>query len=564
MRKKLIALIAGAALLTSAAPLSAQSLPNVIPAPVDPQLTLVDITNKHVGESITIAGTSSYADVVVKIIAPDDTVLYLDDLAVTNARFSKAITLLSSAALGTYTVVVGQGTDVATDQFKVLANTGGSGAGGGGGGGGGGGTSGGTSGETGGSGSTEQPGSAITSIPGVINQGQAQVLISPESKVDGNTVTVTIEDKDLTDAITGAGQSPVAIVISKSTTEGQQAQFMLSPSQLQALQGANEATTIVVSTQGASLALPVSVLKQVPAGSSLKIVLKEASESNSTFMIADAGITVIGTPVSFEVFVVTGSQSVPITLQGQDFVKRSFIVSGDLNPASAGVLYLENGEVEPVPATFTHNSDGTYTVVVNRPGFSVYAAASHKVAFNDIGTSYANNQIQTLASKFLLNGTSATSFSPKKHVTRAEFAAMLVRALGLTPTGQAPFHDVPSTAWYAKDVAAVQEAGLVNGYGDGSFHPNADISRQELAVILSKVLKLLDVTGIEGPKHVTYGDAQSFAGFAEASILAVTESGLMKGQIVAGQQMFNPSGATTREAAAMVLYALLQKAHLIN
>ncbi|AZN39614.1 S-layer homology domain-containing protein [Paenibacillus albus] len=556
MRKKLIALIAGAALLTSAAPLSALASAA--------QVSLVDITNKHGGESITIAGTSTYSDVVVKIIAPDGTVLYLDDLVVTNGRYAKEITLLSSAALGTYTVVAGQGTDVVMDQFKVIAYSGG----GGGGGGVGGGTSGGVSGGTGDTGSTGQPGSAITSIPSVINQGQAEVLVPPATKVDGNTVTVTIADKDLTDALagagTGAGQSPVAIVISTPTTKGQQAEFVLSASQLQALQVANEATTIVVSTQVASLALPVSVLDQLPAGASLRIVVKEAGDSSSAFTNTDAGATVIGTPVSFEVFVVTDSGYAPFAVQGQNFIKRSFIVSGDLNPSSAGVLYLENGKVQPVPAAFTHNSDGTNTVVVNRPGFSVYAAASHKVAFTDIGISYAHDQIEKLANKFLLNGTSATSYSPKKHVTRAEFAAMLVRTLGLAQSGKAPFRDVLPAAWYANDVAAVQEAGLVNGYEDGSFHPNADISRQELAVILSKVLKLLDVTSAQGPKHVTYGDAPSFAGFAKESIQTVTDSGLMNGQVIAGQQKFDPTGATTREAAAMVLYSLLQKAHLIN
>lgn len=425
-------------------------------------------------------------------------------------------------------------------------------------------TGGGGGGVIGGTGETNQPSSAVTSVLGVINQGQSQVPIAPVSKVDGNAVTFSITDKALSDAVGGAGQSPVAIVISNSITNGQQAQFELSASQVKTLQGASEGTTVVVSTQGASLALPVSALKRVPAESSLKIVLKEAADSKASFTSAGAGTTVIGTPVSFEVFVVTGSESAPLAVDSKDYVKRSFLVSGDLNSATTGVLYLEGDKVQPVSATFTHNSDGTNTVVVNRPGFSVYAAASNKVAFTDIGTSYAQDQIKTLAAKFLLNGTSAASFSPKKNVTRAEFAAMLVRALGLTPSTETPFGDVSSSAWYAKDVAAVHAAGLVNGYEDGNFHPNAEISRQELAVMLSKALQLLHVSSAEGPKHVTYGDEQSFGSFAKASIQVVTDSGLMKGSNVGAQPTFSPTQATTREAAAMVLYALLQKSNLMN
>ena len=137
--------------------------------------------------------------------------------------------------------------------------------------------------------------------------------------------------------------------------------------------------------------------------------------------------------------VVNGDQSTPIEV-GTDYVKRSFVVDGNFEPNTAGVLFIEDGQVRSVPATFTVNEDGTVTVTINRPGFSTYAVATHAVAFSDISTSYAESNIQSLADKFLVYGTSATTFSPQNKVTRAEFAALLTRALGLNATNCGSVH----------------------------------------------------------------------------------------------------------------------------
>ena len=72
---------------------------------------------------------------------------------------------------------------------------------------------------------------------------------------------------------------------------------------------------------------------------------------------------------------------------------------------------------------------------------------------------------------------------------------MLVRALGLTPTaGASSFTDVSDSAWYASSVATAVEAGLINGFEDGSFRPAANITREQIAVMIVKAINFAGVT----------------------------------------------------------------------
>jgi hypothetical protein len=179
------------------------------------------------------------------------------------------------------------------------------------------------------------------------------------------------------------------------------------------------------------------------------------------------------------------------------------------------------------------------------------------ITFKDIGSSWAKSQIQTLSDKFILNGTSADTFSPKNPVTRAQFASMLVTAIGLDKqTGGNAFTDIKGSEWYADDVNAAYKAGLITGY-DGSFRPDDEITRQDLTVMLARAIKLLDIKFTSGTAKVPYGDAAAFSSYAKDSIQAVSDAGLMQGEAQQGQFIFHPALPTTREAAAKVIYQLL-------
>ncbi|KOS02551.1 S8 family serine peptidase [Paenibacillus polymyxa] len=450
----------------------------------------------------------------------------------------------------------------ATKAIRVDNSAASSGSGGGGGGGGGGRSNTTPSATT--NTSTPVPTSA-PSLQSVVKQGQAVKTITTAVALNNNVQSLTVTDADLQAAVTAAGSSPTAIVLSATSQAGQTTKASLTSTQLVTLGKAAAGSSLIVSNTGSSLALPVSALKNVPAGAGIEVVISSQAEASNTFTSKLKGSNVIGTPVGFEANVVTGGKSESLKVAPEQFISRSFTVPGQIDSNTAGVLYTANGNVYPVPSVFTKQADGSTVVKVSRPGFSTYAAATRPVSFEDISSSYAQSEIQSLANKLLINGTTDTTFSPKKNVTRAEFAALVTRALGLTPGTAAPFSDIPAGSWYSGDVAAAYEAGLITGRSSDKFDPNANISRQEIAVVLGKAVDLLQIKATaDGPARTPYHDASSFAGYAKDSIEKVSAAGIINGEAIKGSSYFQPNAPTTREASAKVLHGLLQKAALIN
>ncbi|MNC49180.1 Endoglucanase precursor [compost metagenome] len=182
-------------------------------------------------------------------------------------------------------------------------------------------------------------------------------------------------------------------------------------------------------------------------------------------------------------------------------------------------------------------------------------------AFTDIASSKSADAIKTLADKLIIQGTSATTFSPLSNLTRAEFTALLTRALGLRTDANATFSDVKSSDWYAKDVAAASKAGLILGVGKGKFAPTQKVTRQELAVILDRALKL---TGTElkaaNPSFTAYTDSAKVAPYAKDSLQSLSQAGVISSDVGTA---FNPTAPATRETAAAALFTLLSKIGLI-
>ncbi|MNM91403.1 Endo-1,4-beta-xylanase A precursor [compost metagenome] len=402
------------------------------------------------------------------------------------------------------------------------------------------------------------------SIPAVISKGQIKVEVGTSTEKNGIGITVSMKDEDLTNSIKSAGNSAAAFVLSVADTGSQQLKATISPSQVQVLAQAPAQSTLVVNSEGSSVSLPVSLMSTVPSGSGVEVVIAPDASKQVLFTSQAAGSSVLGSPVSYEVNVVSSQGSTPITASKTP-IKRSFTVDGVVQPGTAGVLYEEAGVVHPVASVFAPQDNGTTIVKVSRPGFSTYAAVTRPVNFKDISASWAKTQIQSMASKLLINGTSAETFSPKANVTRAEFASILARSLGLTPQAKttAVFTDVPSGAWYAADVAAAYEAGLIQGTGNGKFDPNAPLTREQLSVILSKAISLLNIS-TSNPSHTTYGDTTKVSGYAKDSVQTVTEAGLMQGEIANGISYFRPGAITSRDMAAATIWQLLVKAQMVE
>lgn len=115
---------------------------------------------------------------------------------------------------------------------------------------------------------------------------------------------------------------------------------------------------------------------------------------------------------------------------------------------------------------------------------------SQSSGFTDVASgAWYNNAVSTLTRAGILDGYEDGSFRPNASITRAEFTKIAVsffkHAGGASSN---PFNDVPDSAWYAEFVKAAAELGLIDGYEDGTFRPNAPITRAEACTIVNRTL----------------------------------------------------------------------------
>lgn len=202
------------------------------------------------------------------------------------------------------------------------------------------------------------------------------------------------------------------------------------------------------------------------------------------------------------------------------------------------------------------------TFLVANKSFSSYTVLENKVSFTDITgvKDWAGRQISVAAAKGIIDGRAEGQFVPNASVTRAEFAKLVVTALGLeSATAKESFTDVDAKSWYQPYVAAAAEAGLINGRAEGIFAPEATITRAELATIaaraLEKVKSYKPVAQTDAALAV-FKDAADVHATLKSGVAFATEQGLVVGQ---DEALFNPNASTTRAEAAVVIYRLFNK-----
>ena len=175
-----------------------------------------------------------------------------------------------------------------------------------------------------------------------------------------------------------------------------------------------------------------------------------------------------------------------------------------------------------------------------------------KTVFADCDNHWAKDDILYMHENGYVNGMSETLFAPDNNVTRAEFAAMAVRVLGLEQVEYSgAFADVVSSDWYASVVETAYKAGIIQG-SDGMFRPNDNITREEMAVILIRVYAL----GREytSDTSATFTDAADISDWAKEAVMSAVELKLVNGMT---DGRFAPKDNTTRAQAATVFKRLL-------
>jgi hypothetical protein len=170
------------------------------------------------------------------------------------------------------------------------------------------------------------------------------------------------------------------------------------------------------------------------------------------------------------------------------------------------------------------------------------------IPFTDIRGSLAEKEIIDWAAKGLVHGYSDNTFKPDHPVTRAEFFTLVNRAFGYTKTVTNQFNDVAAADWFSGDIGKAAAAGYIEGCPDGGIKPNDWISRQETAVILSRIFS---ADSGKRDAAVSFTDNSRIPGWSRAAISTAVENGYME---CYPDGSFQPAVLITRSGAVSVLH----------
>ena len=184
--------------------------------------------------------------------------------------------------------------------------------------------------------------------------------------------------------------------------------------------------------------------------------------------------------------------------------------------------------------------------------------------FADISNHKAKSSIEALASRGIINGINDTSYDPNADMTRAQFATIVVRSLGLETKTTGIFRDVPASSSYAAYIDTAFSYGIVNGVTSNTFAPDRTITKQEAAVMVSNAAKLcgmnttLNTTGIRD-MLAQFTDYTKTAEWARNSLAFCYKENILSQNEIE----INPLKSVSRADIAEMLYSMLISANLI-
>ncbi|AEY65325.1 S-layer homology domain-containing protein [Clostridium sp. BNL1100] len=215
----------------------------------------------------------------------------------------------------------------------------------------------------------------------------------------------------------------------------------------------------------------------------------------------------------------------------------------------------KDGNLKTVRSIYNHVS-GTVNFITNH--FSQYAVGYNEVNFKDITSKdWYDKAVGFMSARGIVKGVGDSSFAPQNKVTRADFLIMVMKSYGIEvdKTVTDNFTDVGSK-YYTNYLGTAKRLGLVSGTGDNKYMPDATISRQDMLVILYRVLNTLgELPAAKNGNFDGFSDTKDISGYAKDTMKLFVEAGIVAGD----NNKLNPKANTSRAEAVQVLYNLLSK-----
>lgn len=187
---------------------------------------------------------------------------------------------------------------------------------------------------------------------------------------------------------------------------------------------------------------------------------------------------------------------------------------------------------------------------------SPYVVGNSSTKFSDMGGfEWANEAINYLSYIGAVKGVGGNQFNPTAPVSRADFVLMMMRALGQTGTSKSNFKDVPQGSYYYDALGQAKIRAYIGGYEDGTFHPDAQITMEDIYCILSRVIAANK--GVKQEPTISnlerYSDYNQIAGYAKEPMSWLVKLGVISDK----SAKVYPKAAATRVDCAIAIFTML-------
>ncbi|RUS48802.1 choice-of-anchor I family protein [Cohnella sp. AR92] len=347
----------------------------------------------------------------------------------------------------------------------------------------------------GGIGGTDSGASGSTTEPKAPVAANGVVSTVAEAKLDSNgKATAVITAEQVNEALKALSAASPALEF-KTDAKGMVKEATVSlPANALANIAASSASAARIDTGIGTIELDSYALDAVASAAKQDAVSFNVQTISAASLPGNAHTQAIGNRPVYQLTITTSSGSTISTFgKGTATVSLPYTPAPGEDPNAIVVYYVaSNGEATAVKNAAYDPASGQVKFRVSH--FSTYAVGYNKVTFTDTANGSANEAITYLAARGLINGTGAGKFSPDAKLSRADFAVLLARIAGQSEngSGSAPFGDVSPNAYYAQAVQWAAANGIIQGTGNGRFDPKANVTREQIALISERLLKVLD------------------------------------------------------------------------
>ncbi len=516
------------------------------------EVILNSIPDKNPGEDVVISGQTVFDEVVIKVLRPNSTILYIN--TVKGKNFSDKFTLPTDSSEGTYTVVAGKGSIVDIKTFNVVR---------------------------------KQP--SLPSLPSEIlipnfKEAEKQPGAQSSQKED-----IKQSDKETLPEITIDNNGIIRPKISQlsegrldvrldETLVQKALQMQVSKNKILTLDLKNskplaqynialpskvftasfDVQEVLVNTDKLALKLPADLLKEknIDKSKQIEILIKKVENSKIPSEIRAA----VGKRPIYEVELYQDSKKVNVK-SPTNSIKISIAYTPGVEELSSieNLVLLHIKEDRKVEIL----SNSKYIriskcVVANVNGFSKFAIGYVTKKFDDLKNySWAEKAVSSLAARNIISGVYQNSFKPQEYIKRGEFVKWLVNTLCLDAQYSSNFEDIKKDSNYWHEVAVAKALGIARGYAN-KFKPEDYITRQDIMVLVERALEVANKPMVKTKSSLAtkFSDSSDISSYAQDSISVLVANDLIKGN---NKNQILPRKFATRAEAAQLLFRIFFK-----